>query len=220
MPIFPWESKLCNENTCSQPTLLGCPGLFLPEKWPAILLWATQRFPAHCGQKPGHSHHPWSLQQSLGCRSAGHVPVSPFHTQYYLSHPRGMCLPLLSTESTHALLSSLKGGGHQLEISSDFIIKSLLKNERYLQSNLPFQHTSFHWFPAWRSMPSSHPHLSKGPKEVFLQLLKELLADSLQLSVIFGNLIRGLFSEETWLTQGHTPFPKAAHIQWLIGEGI
>ena len=54
-----------------------------------------------------------------------------------------------------------------------FIIKSLLKNERYLQSNLPFQHTSFHGFLAWRSMLSSHPHLSKGPKEVFLQLLKE-----------------------------------------------
>lgn len=78
-----------------------------------------------------------------------------------------------------------------------FIIQSLLKNERYLQSNLPFQHTSFHWFLAWRSMPSSHPHLSKGPREVFLQLLKELLADSLQLSVIFGNSIRGLLAEET-----------------------
>ena len=46
-------------------------------------------------------------------------------------------------------------------------------------------------------MLSSHPHLSKGPKEVFLQLLKELLADSLQLSVIFGSSARGLLAEET-----------------------
>ena len=46
-------------------------------------------------------------------------------------------------------------------------------------------------------MPSSHPHVSKGPKEVFLRLLKELLAGSLQLLVILGNSIRGLLAEET-----------------------
>lgn len=49
----------------------------------------------------------------------GCVPVSPPHTQYYLSHS-GVNWPfLLSTEPLYALLSSLQGGGPQHRINSD-----------------------------------------------------------------------------------------------------